>query len=140
MVDRGIYDQLLGQGSPLGGMGILDAYQSNPFIQSGIAQHQSAVRHIASSVGSMCTAVASSIGEEQQITRKTFNETKPQKEKSLFTEMAKDIKGCLLEYRGVLYFLLAALIVDELIFKGAFRHRLQGLADKVVAKVEEKVS
>jgi hypothetical protein len=120
-----------------------DDYFSSLFQQSGAA-HQSVLGtylsfpHQASSAGPMCTAASSTIGETQSVSRKMFNE--PKKEKSLFTEMARDIKGFLLEYRGVLYFLAAALIIDELVFKGAFRHRLQGVADKVIAKVEEKVS
>jgi hypothetical protein len=64
----------------------------------------------------------------------------PKKETGMFTEMWKDVKGFILEYRGVLYFLAAALIVDELVFKGAFRERLRGMADKIIAKVEAKVS
>jgi hypothetical protein len=74
----------------------------------------------------------------------SFRQQKPTQTKkgttTVFSEIAKDIKCFILEYRGVLYFLAAALILDELIFKGAFRARLQGMADKLIAKVEAKVA
>ena len=61
------------------------------------------------------------------------------KGKSMFTEVARDIKSFLLEHRSTLYFIAIALILDHLLFKDAFRHRLQGMADKMITKVEEKV-
>ena len=57
----------------------------------------------------------------------------------MFTEVARDIKSFLLEHRSTLYFIAIALILDHLLFKDAFRHRLQGMADKMITKVEEKV-
>lgn len=58
----------------------------------------------------------------------------------MFTEIAKDVKGFILEYRAVLYFLAVALLVDHFVFRGAFRARLQGCCDKVIAKVESKIA
>lgn len=73
--------------------------------------------------------------------RKTQPPQQPQpKEQSMFGEIAKDIKTFILEYRAVLYFIAIALILDEFIFKGAFRARLQGVADQIVKKVESKVA
>lgn len=64
--------------------------------------------------------------------------TKP-KEKSMFKEVVGDVKGFVLEHRSIIYFIVAALMVDHFFFKGAFKARLQGMADKVVTKVEEKI-
>lgn len=61
------------------------------------------------------------------------------KEKSMFKEVTTDIKSFILEHRGVIYFVVAALIVDHFFFKGAFKARLQAMADKMVSKVEEKI-
>jgi len=58
----------------------------------------------------------------------------------LFTEIARDVKSFVLEHRSTLYFLAIALIVDHLLFKDAFRHRLQSIVDKIITKVEDKVS
>ena len=57
----------------------------------------------------------------------------------MFSAIADDIKKFVLEYRGILYFLALALIVDHLLFKDVFRERLTSIIDKIVAKVEEKV-
>lgn len=57
----------------------------------------------------------------------------------MFTEVASDVKSFLLEHRSMIYFLALALIVDHLFFKDAFRHRLQGMVDKMVSKVEAKI-
>lgn len=65
--------------------------------------------------------------------------TKQPEKKSMFKEITTDIKGFLLEHRGVIYFIAAALILDHFFFRGAFKARLQGMADKVVTKVEEKI-
>lgn len=61
------------------------------------------------------------------------------KEKSMFKEVVGDVKGFVLEHRSVIYFIVAALMIDHFFFKGAFKMRLQGMADKVVTKVEEKI-
>ena len=66
--------------------------------------------------------------------------TKPKKELSMFSEVARDVKSFLLEHRGVIYFIAIALIVDHLFFKDAFRHRLQAMADKMVQRVEDKIA
>lgn len=57
----------------------------------------------------------------------------------MFSEVASDIKTFLIEHRSIIYFVALALIVDHLFFKDAFRHRLQGMADRIVAKVEAKI-
>ena len=61
------------------------------------------------------------------------------KGKSVFSEIAKDVKSFVIEHRGTLYFIAIALVLDHLLFKDAFRHRLQGMADKVITKVEAKI-
>lgn len=68
----------------------------------------------------------------------TLSKSKP-KGASMFTEVASDVKSFLLEHRSMIYFLALALIVDHLFFKDAFRHRLQGMVDKMVSKVEAKI-
>lgn len=60
-------------------------------------------------------------------------------EGSLFTEIATDVKSFILQHRATLYFIALALIIDHLLFKDAFRHRLQGMCDKIITKVEEKI-
>lgn len=62
-----------------------------------------------------------------------------EKGKSMFKEVTTDIKNFILEHRGIIYFIVAALVVDNLFFKGAFKARLQAMADRVVTKVEEKI-
>lgn len=59
--------------------------------------------------------------------------------KSMFKEIQADIKAFILEHRGVIYFIAFALILDHFIFRGAFKARLQSMAEKVVTKVEEKI-
>ncbi|HEX3156737.1 MAG TPA: hypothetical protein VHV32_19060 [Candidatus Angelobacter sp.] len=59
--------------------------------------------------------------------------------KSMFKEIQSDIKSFILEHRGVIYFIAFALMFDHFVFKGAFKARLQGMADKMVTKVEEKI-
>ena len=61
------------------------------------------------------------------------------KEKSMFKEVVADIKGFILEHRGIIYFVVIALVVDHFFFNGAFKARLQAMADKMVTKVEEKI-
>lgn len=56
----------------------------------------------------------------------TSTPSKP-KELSLFTEIGRDIQSFILEHRTTLYFLAIALIVDHVLFKDAFRHRLQSM-------------
>lgn len=65
--------------------------------------------------------------------------TKSPEKKSMFKEIATDIKAFILEHRGVIYFIAFALIVDHFFFKGAFKARLEQMAEKIVAKVEEKI-
>lgn len=64
----------------------------------------------------------------------------PKKGVSVFSEMARDVKVCILEHRGTIYFIVLALLVDHLLFKDVFRHRLQGIVEKIIGKVEEKVA
>lgn len=64
---------------------------------------------------------------------------KPPEKKSMFKEITTDIKAFVLEHRGVIYFIAFALILDHVFFRGAFKSRLQGMADRLVAKVEEKI-
>lgn len=63
----------------------------------------------------------------------------PPENKSMFKEIATDIKAFILEHRGIIYFIAFALILDHFFFRGAFKARLQSMADKVVTKVEEKI-
>lgn len=58
----------------------------------------------------------------------------------MFAEVARDVKSFVLEHRSILYFLAIALVVDHLLFKDAFRHRLQSIVDKIITKVEDKVT
>ena len=65
--------------------------------------------------------------------------TQPKKETSMFKEVIADIKSFLLEHRGIIYFIVIALALDHFFFRGAFKARLQAMADRVVTKVEEKI-
>lgn len=65
--------------------------------------------------------------------------TKQPEKKSMFKEITADVKGFILEHRGVIYFIAFALIFDHFIFRGAFKARLQSMAERIVAKVEEKI-
>ena len=58
----------------------------------------------------------------------------------MFSEVAKDVKSFVLEHRSILYFIAIALVADHLLFKDAFRTRLQSIVEKIIAKVEDKVS
>lgn len=58
----------------------------------------------------------------------------------MFGEIARDLKSFVLEHRSTLYFLAIALILDHVLFKDAFRNRLQSVVDKIITKVEDKVS
>jgi hypothetical protein len=66
-------------------------------------------------------------------------QTLPKKEKSMFKAIACDVKSFILEHRAVIYFIAAALLLDHFFFRGAFKARLQGMADRLVTKVEEKI-
>jgi hypothetical protein len=66
-------------------------------------------------------------------------QTLPKKEKSMFKSIASDVKSFILEHRAVIYFIAAALLLDHFFFRGAFKARLQGMADRLVTKVEEKI-
>lgn len=57
----------------------------------------------------------------------------------MFKEITADIKAFILEHRGVIYFVALALILDHFFFRGAFKARLQSMADRIVTKVEEKI-
>lgn len=63
----------------------------------------------------------------------------PFKEKSMFSEIATDIKSFIREHRGVIYFVLITLVIDHFFFRGAFKARLHSMIDKMVTKVEEKI-
>jgi hypothetical protein len=78
--------------------------------------------------------------ESEQVFKKKFEQLQPKKGKSMFSEIATDIKTFIMEHRGVIYFIALALLVDHLFFAGAFRARLQAMADKMVAKVEQKIA
>jgi hypothetical protein len=62
------------------------------------------------------------------------------KEKTLFQEIAGDVKGFIRANRGIIYFLAFALLVDHFIFKGVFKARLQAMVEKLVTKVESKIN
>lgn len=57
----------------------------------------------------------------------------------MIQEMAGDIKKFVRENKSLIYFVVLALIVDHVFFKGAFKERLQKMAEKMVAKVEDKI-
>lgn len=61
------------------------------------------------------------------------------KEKSMFKEITSDVRGFILEHRSIIYFLVFALLIDHLIFRGVFKARLESMVDKMVAKVEDKI-
>lgn len=61
------------------------------------------------------------------------------KEKSMFSEIATDIKSFIGEHRGVIYFVLITLVIDHFFFRGAFKARLHSMIDRMVTKVEEKI-
>lgn len=87
------------------------------------------------------TALSTAYIPPRIVTHQSPNPTtpKPPEKKSMFKEITADIKSFLLEHRGVIYFIAAALILDHFIFRGAFKSRLQSMADRVVTKVEEKI-
>lgn len=59
--------------------------------------------------------------------------------KTMFQEITNDVKKFVIDNRGVIYFVAAALIIDHVIFKGVFRDRLQGMAEKLVGKIEAQI-
>lgn len=63
----------------------------------------------------------------------------PRKERTMFQEIKSDVKSFILEHRGIIYFVCAALLIDHLFFKGAFKARLQLMCEKLIAKVEDKI-
>ena len=62
------------------------------------------------------------------------------KGKGVFSQIAGDVKGFIIEHKAVIYFVAAAILIDHFMFKGAFRSRLQDVADKLVKRVEAKVA
>jgi hypothetical protein len=64
----------------------------------------------------------------------------PRKEKSVFNVIATDVKSFVVEHRSILYFVVIALIVDHLLFRGVFKARLQAMLESMISKVEEKVA
>lgn len=76
--------------------------------------------------------------------RQQANRTAPavasSKGKSMFGEIATDMKSFILEHRSVLYFLAIALVLDHVLFKDAFKHRLQGIVDKIIQKAEDGIT
>ena len=63
-----------------------------------------------------------------------------EKEKTMFGTVVADVKSFLVEHRGTIYFLVAALLVDHFLFKGVFKVRLQNMMESLVKKVEDKVA
>mgnify|MGYP003394930623 FL=1 len=57
----------------------------------------------------------------------------------MFQEIKNDVTTFLKANRGVIYFVVIALLVDHFVFKGAFKARLQKMADGLVTKVEQKI-
>lgn len=57
----------------------------------------------------------------------------------MFREITGDVKTFIVEHRSIIYFVAAALIIDHFVFRGAFKARLQAMAEKIVARVEEKI-
>jgi hypothetical protein len=64
----------------------------------------------------------------------------PRKEKSVFNVIATDVKRFVVEHRSILYFVVIAIIVDHLLFRGVFKARLQAMLESMISKVEEKVA
>lgn len=58
----------------------------------------------------------------------------------MFGEIKNDVTKFVSEYRYVFYFLMLALLMDQLIFKGVFRDRLHKMMENMIAKVEKKVA
>lgn len=71
--------------------------------------------------------------------RMLANRPKQPEKQSMFNTIKNDITTFIIEHRSVIYFIAAALILDHFIFRGAFKARLQSMADRVVTKVEEQI-
>ena len=62
-----------------------------------------------------------------------------EKERTLFQEIKNDVTTFIKTHRGMIYFIILALLVDHFAFKGVFKARLQAMLESLVVKVEEKV-
>lgn len=78
--------------------------------------------------------------EQNQASISAVQKLKPEGKKSMFKEISTDVKGFIVEHRSIIYFVAVALIVDHFVFNGAFKTRLSAMAEKIVGKVEEKIS
>lgn len=57
----------------------------------------------------------------------------------MFSTIASDVKGFMIEHRSKLYFIVIALAVDHLVFRGVFKARLQAMLETMISAVERKV-
>ncbi len=82
---------------------------------------------------------ALNIGKIELANERQPQQTKPES-KSMFKSIATDVKSFVIEHRSIIYFIAAALLIDHFVFKGAFKTRLQAIAERIVKKVEDKVA
>jgi hypothetical protein len=87
---------------------------------------------------------AQQMSELQHFTRIAAQQTpapvKPQEKKTMFGEIKSDVTKFVSEYRYIFYFIALALLVDQFLFRGVFRERLQSMMDKMVTKIEQKIA
>jgi hypothetical protein len=120
--------------------------QGNTFQSLGALIGGGHVSQLGGAIGMPCSAVTGPFGPHQAIyqeeTRRALQNHKPtpRKEKSVFNVIATDVKSFVVEHRSILYFVVIALIVDHLLFRGVFKARLQAMLESMISKVEEKVA
>jgi hypothetical protein len=61
------------------------------------------------------------------------------KEKTVFREIATDIKTFIKENKSLIYFIAFALLLDHFLFHGALKARLHAMIEKLMQRVENKV-
>ena len=87
-----------------------------------------------------CSYVGTAHGLEPQW-KPPMTATEPQKgKKSMFTEAKEAIGEFLKEYKTIILWVATLFLVDHFFFNGKFRDRLNSMIDKLIGKVEKKVS
>ena len=61
------------------------------------------------------------------------------KGKGMFRQMVDDVRSFMNEHRFVIYTVAIIFLIDHFFLKGVFRDRLQGIIERMVGKVEQKI-
>lgn len=128
---------------------IMAAMQQNAFIPSGSGLYGQGQQGMANSYLT-CANPSEFVGSTRWVGNPSTARTetapayKPQQDKpkgkGVFSQISNDVKTFIIEHRSIIYFVAAAILIDHFLFKGAFRERLQSVADRLVKRVEDKVS